>query len=152
MPIWVFLLILVGIAAVILFFLNKWSKKVQKRHDEQQEQINSYKQTYSMLVIDKKKMRLTEAGFPDHVVAQMPRFSRLFKYPVVKGKVGPRVMTFLTEKNVFEQIPIKKEIKADISGLYIVGIKNVRGGTVGATNKKKESKFEELLKKGRGEA
>lgn len=141
-----------GIAAILI--LNMLSKRIQKRHDAQQEQINSYKQTYSMLVIDKKKMRLQEAGFPDYVVAQMPRLSRMFKYPVVKAKVGPKVMTFITEKQVFEQIPVKREIKADVSGLYITGIRSVRGGNVGtaAAKTKKESKFDQLLKKGRGEA
>ena len=151
MPVWGVLLILLAIVAALLFFLNKWSKKVQKRHDEQQEQIQSYKQTYSMLVIDKKKMRIGDAGFPDYVLAQMPRYSRIFKFPVVKAKVGPKVMTFLTDKDVFEQIPLKKEIKADISGLYIVGIKSIRGGVIGQDTKKKDSKFEQLLKKGRGE-
>ena len=141
-----------GVAAIII--LNILSKRIQKRHDAQQEQINSYKQTYSLLVIDKKKMRLQDAGFPDYVVAQMPRLSRMFKYPVVKAKVGPKVMTFLTEKQVFEQIPVKREIKADVSGLYITGVRSVRGGTPAsaAAKTKKESKFEQLLKKGRGEA
>ena len=141
-----------GIAAILI--LNMMSKRIQKRHDAQQEQINSYKQTYSMLVIDKKKMRMQEAGFPDYVVAQMPRLSRMFKYPVVKAKVGPKVMTFITEKQVYEQIPVKREIKADVSGLYITGIRSVRGGNVGtaAAKTKKESKFDQLLKKGRGEA
>ena len=141
-----------GIAAIIV--LSILSKRIQKRHDAQHEQINSYKQTYSLLVIDKKKMRLQDAGFPDYVIAQMPRLSRMFKYPVVKAKVGPKVMTFLTEKQVFEQIPVKREIKADVSGLYITGVRSVRGGTVGTTaaKTKKESKFEQLLKKGRGEA
>ena len=151
---WIITIIILaaGIAAILI--LNMMSKRIQKRHDAQQEQINSYKQTYSMLVIDKKKMRMQEAGFPDYVVAQMPRLSRMFKYPVVKAKVGPKVMTFITEKQVYEQIPVKREIKADVSGLYITGIRSVRGGNVGtaAAKTKKESKFDQLLKKGRGEA
>ena len=146
------IILAVGVAAIII--LNIMSKRIQKRHDAQQEQIESYKQVMSLLIIDKKKMKLQDAGFPDYVIAQMPRFSRLFKYPVVKAKVGPKVMTFLTEKTVFEQIPVKKEIKADVSGLYITGVRSVRGGTSGtaAAKGKKESKFEQLLKKGRGEA
>ena len=153
MPVWGFFLIIAGCVAGAFIGLHFYSKHVQKKHDEQQEQIDSYKQTYSMLVIDKKKMRLKEAGFPDYVIAQMPKFSHLFKYPVVKAKVGPKVTTFITDKNVFEQIPVKKEIKADVSGLYITAVKSVRGGVpADATKKKKDSKFEELLKKGRGEA
>ena len=152
MPVWGLTIILIAIAVGAIVGLHFFSKRVQKKHDAQQEQIDSYKQTYSMLVIDKKKMRMTDAGFPDYVVQQMPRFSRMFKYPVVKAKVGPRVMTFITDKNVFEQIPVKKEMKADVSGLYITAVKSVRGGVASSAPKKKESKFEQLLKKGRGEA
>ena len=152
MPLWGAMLIILGVIAAAMFFMYRWSQRVQKRHEEQQAQIESYKQTYSMLVIDKKKMHLKDAGFPDYVMAQMPKLSHLMKYPVVKAKVGPKVMTFITEKNVFEQIPVKREIKADVSGLYITGVRAVRGGVSGTTTTKKESKFEQLLKKGRGEA
>ena len=151
---WIVTIIILAAAIAAIIVLNILSKRIQKRHDAQQEQIESYKQTYSMLIIDKKKMRLQDAGFPDYVVAQMPRLSRLFKYPVVKAKVGPRVMTLLTEKNIYDQIPVKREIKADVSGLYITGVRSVRGGKAGPAEGvgKKESKFEKLLKKGRGEA
>ena len=152
MPLWGAMLIILGVIAAAMFFMYRWSQRVQKKHEEQQAQIESYKQTYSMLVIDKKKMHLKDAGFPDYVMAQMPRLSHLIKYPVVKAKVGPKVMTFITEKTVFEQIPVKKEIKADVSGLYITGVRSVRGGVSGQTTAKKEGKFEQLLKKGRGEA
>ena len=150
---WIVTIIILAAAVAAIIILNILSKRIQKRHDAQQEQINSYKQTYSLLVIDKKKMKLQDAGFPDYVVAQMPRLSRMFKYPVVKAKVGPKVMTFLTEKAVYEQIPVKREIKADVSGLYITGVRSVRGGKVAAAEGtgKKESKFEKLLRKGRGE-
>ena len=150
---WIVTIIILAAAIAAIIILNILSKRIQKRHDAQQEQINSYKQTYSLLVIDKKKMKLQDAGFPDYVVAQMPRLSRMFKYPVVKAKVGPKVMTFLTEKAVYEQIPVKREIKADVSGLYITGVRSVRGGKVAAAEGtgKKESKFEKLLRKGRGE-
>ena len=46
--------------------------------------------------------------------------------PVVKAKIGPRVMTLLSDPKVFDQIPIKAEIKAEVSGIYIVGIKSVQ--------------------------
>ncbi|MCF0146273.1 MAG: hypothetical protein HUJ73_06770 [Eubacterium sp.] len=142
---------MIAAAIFVMRFLNK---KLEKKHNEQQEQLASYRQTISMLIIDKKKMRLKDAGFPDQVVAQMPKLSRLFKYPVVKAKVGNKIMSLLTEKNVFSQIPVRKEIKADVSGLYITAVRSVRGGmsSAAAQNAKKESKFEKLLKKGRGEA
>ena len=150
---WIVMMIVLAAAIVAIIVLNILTKRIQKRHDAQQEQIDSYKQTMSLLVIDKKKMKMKDAGFPDYVIAQMPKMSRMFKYPVVKAKVGPKVMTFLTDKTVYEQIPVKREIKADVSGLYITAVRSVRGGALPAAGaKKKESKFDQLLKKGRGEA
>ena len=152
MPWWLFLIIIAAVIIIGILWLRNRGKKIQKQQAEQQEQLDAAKQTISLLVIDKKLARIKDSGLPPEVEKGMPRLARLRKFPIVKGKVGPRILSFITEKKVFEQIPVKKEIKADISGLYIVGIKNVRGGTVSQTGKKKESKFEELLKKGRGEA
>ena len=49
------------VAVVVLYFLGK---KAQKRQAEQQEQIDAMKQTMSMLIIDKKRMKLKDAGLP----------------------------------------------------------------------------------------
>ena len=48
--------------------------------------------------------------------------------PIVKAKIGPRVMSLMCDPNVFDQIPIKAEVKAEVIGIYIVGIMSVRGG------------------------
>ena len=42
---------------------------------------------------------------------------------------------------VFEQIPVKAEIKAEVSGIYITGIKSVRGGKIVVEEKKKKKGF-----------
>ena len=83
-------------------------------------------QTIPMLVIDKKKMKLKDAGLPAAVLEAMPKMMRRSKMPVVKAKVGPKVSTFLCDAAVFDDIPVKKEIKATVSGLYITGIKGLR--------------------------
>ena len=46
-------------------------------------------------------------------------------------------MTLMCENKVFEVIPVKKEVKAVVSGLYITGIKSVRGGSIEQPQKKK---------------
>ena len=46
-------------------------------------------------------------------------------------------MTLMCDSKVFEVIPVKKEIKAVVSGLYITGIKSVRGGSIEQPVKKK---------------
>ena len=94
-------------------------------------------QLVSMLIIDKKKMKLTEAGLPAAVIENTPKYLRRTKIPVVKAKIGPRIMTLMCENKVFEVMPVKKEIKAVVSGLYITEIKSVRGGSIEPPQKKK---------------
>ncbi len=125
-PLIVFLVILAVliVALVVLYFLGR---KMQKRKEEQDAQMAAVAQTIPLLVIDKKKMKLTEAGLPQAVVDQTPKLMRRSKMPVVKAKVGPKVMTFLCDAEIFEQIPVKQQVKATVSGLYITGIKGMRG-------------------------
>ena len=59
------------------------------------------------------------------------------KVPVVKAKVGPRMMTMMCDPKIFDDIPLKKEIKVSASGIYINRIISVRGGKVPEPPKKK---------------
>ena len=129
----VILLVLVTACIVLYIF----GKKAQKKQAEQQEQLDAAAQTISMLVIDKKKMKLREAGLPAAVVESTPKYLRRTKVPVVKAKIGPKIMTLMCENKVFEVLPVKKEVKAVVSGLYITGIKSVRGGSIEQAQKKK---------------
>ena len=61
------------------------------------------------------------------VIEQTPKMMRRMKLPVVKAKVGPRIMTLVSDEKIFDLIPVKKEVKAEISGIYIVGVRGVRG-------------------------
>ena len=128
------ILIILVIALIALYF---WGKKAQKKQDEQQAQIEATKQTVSMLVIDKKRMRLKESGLPQMVIDQTPKLMRRSKLPIVKAKVGPKISILIADEKVFELIPVKKEIKAEVSGLYIVGVKGIRGSLEAPTPKKK---------------
>lgn len=129
----VVLVVLIAACIALYFF----GKKAEKRQAEQQEQMDAAAQTVSMLVIDKKKMKLKEAGLLAVVLENTPKYLRRTKVPVVKAKVGPRIMTLMCDGKVFEVIPVKKEIKAVVSGLYITGIKSVRGGSIEQPQKKK---------------
>ena len=112
------------VALVVLYFMGK---KMQKRKEEQDAQMAAVAQTIPMLVIDKKKMKLSESGLPQAILEQTPKMMRRSKMPIVKAKVGPKVTTFLCDTEIFEQIPVKQQIKATVSGLYITGIKGMRG-------------------------
>ncbi len=118
------ILVLMIAAAVVLFFLGK---KMQKKQAEQDAYLAANKQTVSMLVIDKKKVKFKDAGFPQSVIDQAPKMSRGMKVPVVKAKIGPQIMTFIADEKIFDSIPVKKEVKAIISGMYIQGVKTLHG-------------------------
>ena len=118
------ILIVLVIACVVLYFLGK---RAEKKQAAQQEQLDAAAQTVSMLIIDKGKMRLKDAGFPPVVVEGTPKYLRRSKVPVVKAKVGPKAMTLMCDAQVFPVIPVKKEVKATVSGIYITGVKGLRG-------------------------
>lgn len=61
------------------------------------------------------------------VIDATPKYARLAKVPVVKAKVGPRVMTLIADVNIFDMIPVKQEIKATVSGIYITKVRSLRG-------------------------
>ena len=129
----VILVILIGLLVGLYFF----GKKTQKKQEEQQAQIEASKQTVSMLVIDKKRMPLKESGLPQMVIDQTPKLLRRSKMPIVKAKVGPKISLLIADEKVFDLIPVKKEIKAEVSGLYIVGVKGIRGNLDAPVKKKK---------------
>ena len=112
------------IAMVVLFFLGK---RAEKKKEEQDAQIAAASQTVSMLIIDKKRMPLKDAGLPQQIIEQTPKLMRRSKLPIVKAKVGPKVMTLIADEKIFDEIPIKKEVRATVSGLYITGVKGLRG-------------------------
>lgn len=132
----VLLVILVVLLAVIvtLYFLGK---KAQKKQAEQQEQIEAMKQTVSMLIIDKKRMKMKDSGLPQAVIDQTPKLLRGSKLPIVKAKVGPQIMTLVCEEKIYESVPVKKEVKATVSGIYITGVKGLHGKPIAAPQKKK---------------
>ena len=118
------ILVVLVIALAVMYF---YGRKLQKRQAEQQEQMEAAKQTVSILVIDKKMLPLKKSGLPQIVIDQTPMLMRRQKLPIVKAKVGPKVMTLVADNKVFDQIPVKKEIKAVVSGIYIMSVRGVRG-------------------------
>ena len=147
----VILVVMIGIA-VALYFLGK---RAQKKQAEQQEQIEAAAQVVQMLIIDKKKMRLNQAGLPEAVMQQTPKLMRRSKVPVVKAKVGPQVMSFIADAAVFDEIPVKKEVKATVSGIYISKVRGVRGSIskgVEPVKKSRLQKFKETLQEKAGAA
>ena len=122
------------IGIVVLYFLGK---RAQKKQDEQQAQIEAMKQRVSMLIIDKKRMKIKDSGLPQAVIQQTPRLLRGSKLPIVKAKVGPQIMTLVSDEKIYDIIPTKKEVKATVSGIYITDVKGLHGKPLPVPQKKK---------------
>ena len=102
-------------------------------------------QTVSMLVIDKKKLPVKKSGLPQMVIDQTPWYLRRSKMPIVKAKVGPKIMTLVADANIYDLLPVKREVKVVVSGIYITAIKSARGGIEKPEPKK--GFFKRLFKK-----
>ena len=133
----VFLVVLAVMAIIIgvLYFLGK---KAQKKQDEQQAMLQANKQTVSMVIIDKKRMKIKESGLPQVVIDQTPKMMRNSKLPIVKAKVGPQIMSLICDEKIYDSIPLKKEVKASVSGIYVLDVKGLHG----------KSEVKEVKKKG----
>ena len=145
-PVLLTVLIIVAVLLVILIVLYFTGRKLQKKQAAQQSQMEAAKQVVNILVIDKKKMRLKDAGLPAVVLEQTPKMMRRAKLPIVKAKVGPQIVSLVCDANVFELIPVKKEVKATISGIYISDVKAVRGQAL-AKPAKKKGRYKRLVEK-----
>lgn len=132
----IIVLIIVVALAIGCFFLYRKGKEMQERSESTQEQMKVGAQTQSLLVIDKKRMRLKDANLPKIVLEQTPKIYRRSKVPIVKVKIGPKILTMMCDDKIFDLIPLRKEIKAVINGIYIMDVKGLRTNLEKTTKKK----------------
>lgn len=123
---WMILLIVVVVALIILFVLYKIGTKLQNKQMAQKEQMAEAAQPMTMLVIDKKYLPMKDAGLPKIVMDQTPKRYQKAKLPIVKAKVGPQIMNFICDDAIYDDVPTKGEVKAMVSGIYILSVKSVR--------------------------
>ena len=130
----VLIVVLVAVLAALIV-LTWWGNKQQKKAESAQQQMEAAAQPMTMLVIDKKIMKITESGLPKIVIDSTPKLYRRSKIPVVKAKIGPRIMTLTADEKVYDMIPVRQEVKAMVSGIYILSVKSLRGPALTAPAK-----------------
>lgn len=143
-PATIVLICIIVVLAIALIALYFFGKKAQKKQAEQQEMLDANKQTISMLVIDKKRMKVKDSGLPQMVIDQTPKLMRGSKMPIIKAKIGPQIMSLICDDKIFESVPVKKEVKAVVSGIYVLDVKGLHG-KVAATPAKKKGFFKRAL-------
>ena len=129
------IVIVLAILLVVLYFLGK---NLQKKQASPQEAMDAAAQQMNLYIIDMKMMKAMDANLPKMVTEQIPKYMRRAKLPIVKAKVGPRVMSLICDAKVFDTIAPKQEVKATVSGLYITAAKRIRGPIVETDPKKRK--------------
>ncbi len=125
---WIVAIVILVVLIGAFIGLSILGKKLQKKQEESEAAMHQGAQVVSIFVIEKNRKKITEAGFPQIIVDQTPKYLRRSKVPVVKAKVGPRIMTLMCDDKAFNLIPEKKEVKVLMNGIYIVEAKSARGG------------------------
>lgn len=126
MPWWGILLIVIAVITILMIILYNVGTKLQKKQMEQKEQMAEAAQPMTMLIIDKKILPMKDAGLPKIVMEQTPKRYQKAKLPIVKAKIGPQIMNLICDDAIYDQVPTKGEVKAMVSGIYILSIKSVR--------------------------
>ncbi|MGX8704265.1 MAG: hypothetical protein ACSW8H_07445 [bacterium] len=139
MQLWQILLIITGVLAVVLIVLFILGKRLEKKQAAQKEQMEAAKQNVTLLIIDKKRLRVKDSGLPQIVIDQVPKIMRRSKLPIVKVKIGPKIMNMISEESIFDIIPVKKEVRATISGIYITEVRGLHSPLPVPEKKKKFS-------------
>ncbi|MBQ4536214.1 MAG: hypothetical protein II994_01190 [Lachnospiraceae bacterium] len=143
-------ILVVLIAAIVAIVII--GKKAQKNQAEQQEMLEANKQTVSMLIIDKKRMKMKDSGLPQMVIDQTPKLMRGTKVPIIKAKIGPQIVSLISDEKIFDYVPVKKEVKAVVSGIYVMDVKGLHGKTATTAPTKKKSRFRKFVEKAQDKA
>jgi len=129
----------VAAALAGLYYLNR---KSVRRMIQAQEFINQNRMTVQIFVIDKKQEKPSATNLPKAVFEQMPKTAKIRKANLVKAKVGPQIVTLMCDKPVYDVLPVKKNVKVDIAGMYIVSMTGLN-----LADKKKKTFTEKITAK-----
>ena len=115
-------IIIILALAVAIFFAYRANRKAMGQMIQAQDFIEANRQTVQIFVIDKKNEKPSTSNMPKMVYDQLPKKAKAKKAFLVRAKVGPQIVTLMCDKPVFDVMPVKKNVKVDLAGMYIVGI------------------------------
>ncbi len=150
MSAWLIITIIVfGIAAALAVFFLVFGKKMDKKNAQREEDIQRSAQPMDFYIIDMKKMRLKDAGLPKAAYENAKFMAKISKLPILKVKIGNRIMNFVCDRDVYKTLLPKQEVHAMVSGIYVSQAKRIRGPIAetvkkGKNGKKKESFIDKL--------
>lgn len=144
MDVWKIVLIVAVVIIAVLVGLYFWGKRLQDKYEDQQALIDQNKQQAQIFVIDKKKDKITNVKLPKQVKDQFPKRYKNKKMPMVIAKIGPQITTLLCDEKIYEELPVKKQVKVELAGLFIVTVKGPKADNI--SGKPKKQKWVDKLK------
>ena len=114
----IIIIVILALLCVGMYYLNK---KGMKKMIQAQDFIDQNRTTVQIFVIDKRQEK-PSSNMPKAVYEQMPKSAKIRKTNLVRAKVGPQIVTLMCDKPVYQVLPVKKNVKVDLAGMYIVGI------------------------------
>ena len=111
--------IILAVAVCVIFYVGK---KNYAKNIEAQSFINQYKMVTPILVIDKRYEKPSEQNLPKNIYEKLNKTAKLRKMPIVQAKVGPQITTLLCDKNIYDNLAVKKTVKVELAGIYISNI------------------------------
>ena len=111
--------IILAVAVCVIFYVGK---KNYAKNIEAQSFINQHKLVTPILLIDKRYDKPSEQNLPKNIYEKLNKTAKLRKMPIVKAKVGPQITTLLCDKNIYDNLAVKKTVKVELAGIYISNI------------------------------
>ena len=133
------LIIVTVVLVIILAGLYYFNKVSMRKMVQAQDFIENNRTTVQIFVIDKKQEKPSLTNLPKAVYEQMPKTTKMRKANLVRAKIGPQIVTLVCDKPVYSVLPVKKNVKVDLAGIYIVGITGMK-----LENKKKKTLTERM--------
>lgn len=134
MEIWQIIVIVLAIIVAILAGLYFLGIKLQDKQYAAQKAMKANEMTLNLLIIDKAKLNIKNAGFQKQVVDAVPVYMRWRKFPVVMARLikmnvagGAQTMRLLCDDKIFKILPTKTEVKVVVSGIYITKLLSAKG-------------------------
>lgn len=104
---------------------DKQKKKLLKMVEKKkQKNINTAKTegnyvTTTLIVLGKGKKKPKDSSLPQYAIDALPVLIRDSELPMLKVKIGAKIMTVVCENEVFEKVKPGDYVKAEMAGMVI---------------------------------
>lgn len=119
----IFLIVLAVLLVLGLLLFWFYKAKVSPKLNEYNSMLDASKVVVSVFVLEKFRGKLKDQNMPKVLLNQFPKMLLGKKFPLVKAKIGSQFQILIADEKIFDKLPVKKMVKIELAGMYIVNIK-----------------------------